>query len=103
MKSVCFFPMHPLGNKMWMAGTSPAMTAQMIVAFTLTLVTISDTLRESNLAHEGRLWEVDPKAGASAVPAGGVTTRTRAASGISWPALRPVREVRHWTGTGWGG
>jgi hypothetical protein len=38
---------------------------------------------DSNLAHEGRLREVDLKAGASAVPAGGVTTRTRAASGIS--------------------
>jgi hypothetical protein len=47
---------------------------------------------DSNLAHEGRLREVDLKAGASAVPAGGVTTRTRAALGISrrqkWPAVR---------------
>jgi len=29
--------------------------------------------------------------GARAVPAGGIASRTRAASGISWPALRPVR------------
>jgi hypothetical protein len=58
------------------------------VTFTLTNVTISVTFCESNLAHEGRLWEVDLKAGASAVPAGGVTTRTRAALGIMLTGTR---------------
>jgi hypothetical protein len=53
-----------------------------LVAFTLTNVTVSVTFCKSNFAHEGRLWEVDLKAGASAVPAGGVTTRSRAALGI---------------------
>jgi hypothetical protein len=37
----------------------------------------------ANLAHEGRRREVDLTAGASAVPAGGVTNRSRAALGIS--------------------
>ena len=35
-----------------------------------------------------------PDRGASAVPAGGFATRSRAASGISLPALRPAREVQ---------
>ena len=69
-----------------LASLGPGMTS---VTFTLTLVTISVTFGESNLAHEGRLREVDLKAGARAVPAGGVTTRSRAASGISHPALGP--------------
>ena len=36
----------------------------------------------NHLAHEGRLREIDLEAGARAVPAGGVMTRTRAALGI---------------------
>ena len=51
-----------------------------------------DYMKTNHLAHEGRLWEVDLEAGARAVPAGGVTIRTRAALGISrrqaWPAVR---------------
>jgi len=35
-----------------------------------------------------------PDRGASAVPAGGFATRSRAASGISLPALWPAREVQ---------
>ena len=66
-----------------MPATSAGMTMQGgTVTFPLTQVTISVTMPLANLAHEGRLWEVDLKAGASAVPAGGVTTRSRAASGI---------------------
>jgi len=42
---------------------------------------------------EGRLGEVDLKAGARAVPARGVTTRSRAAWASCLPALRPAREV----------
>ena len=41
--------------------------------------------------------------GAGAVPAGGFATRSRAAPGISLPALRLGREVLRWTGTGEGG
>ena len=37
-----------------------------------------------NLAREGRPREVDLGAGARAVPAGGVTTRTRAESGLTF-------------------
>jgi hypothetical protein len=40
--------------------------------------------------------------GARAVPAGGLANRSRAASGISQPALRPECEVLRWTGTGQG-
>ena len=63
------------------------MTAKSGVTFTLTMVTVSVTLSLANLAHEGRLGEVDLKAGASAVPAGGVTTRTRAESGSAFLAI----------------
>jgi hypothetical protein len=48
------------------------------------MVTISVTVPLANLAHEGRLREVDLKAGASAVRAGGVTTRTRADPGSAF-------------------
>ena len=45
-------------------------------------------------AHKERVPEAILGCGASAVPARGLASRTRAASGIIWPALRPVREVR---------
>jgi hypothetical protein len=57
----------------------------------------------NHLAHEGRLREVDPKAGARTVPAGGVTTRSRAVSGISLLALQTRARGARWTGTGEGG
>ena len=57
----------------------------------------------NHLAREGRLREVDLGAGARAVPAGGVTIRTRAVSGISLPALRTGPRGARWTGTGEGG
>jgi hypothetical protein len=47
----------------------------------LTSVTNSVTLSESR-SRKGRLPEGRPEDGASAVPAGGVTIRTRAVSGI---------------------
>jgi hypothetical protein len=47
----------------------------------------------TNLALEGRGRETDPGTGASAAPARGLVTRSRAASGISAPVLRPVWEV----------
>ncbi len=43
---------------------------------------------------EGRLREGTFEGGASAVPARGFALRSRAASGIIGPALRPVWEVR---------
>jgi hypothetical protein len=56
-----------------------------------------------NLAREGRPREVDLGAGARAVPAGGVTTRTRAVSGISLLALQTRPRGARWAGTGEGG
>jgi hypothetical protein len=73
------------------------------VTLTLTIVTISVTFSFANLAHEGRLREVDLEAGASAVPAGGLALRSRAASGISVLALQTRLRGARWTGTGEGG
>jgi hypothetical protein len=70
--------------------------------FSLTFVTVYVTYR-FNLAREGRPREVDLGAGASAVPAGGVTTRTRAVSGISLLALQTRPRGARWAGTGEGG
>jgi len=54
----------------------------------LIFVSISVTFSESNLAHRSdAARQALPDRGASAVPAGGFATRSRAASGISLPAL----------------
>jgi len=47
----------------------------------------------SSLVHTDAVREAFPNRGASAVPAGGLATRARAALGIIPPALRPEREV----------
>ena len=52
----------------------------------LTFVSVSDTGPLASL-NEGRLREGRPAGGASAVPAGGVTTRSRAARASYPPAL----------------
>ena len=49
---------------------------------------------------EGPAAEAHRGLGASAVPAGGVAIRSRAASGISLPALRTGARGARWTGTG---
>jgi hypothetical protein len=72
-----------------------------IIETVLTIVTISVTFA-ANLAHVRDVSGCDPTYGASAVPAGGLANRARAASGISQPALRPECEVLRWTGTGQG-
>ena len=53
-----------------------------------------DQLKKLHLAFRRDVLREDtPWDGASAVPAGGFVTRSRAASGISLPASRPAREV----------
>jgi hypothetical protein len=60
----------------------------------LTFVPVSDTYRP-NLAHcSDAVREAFPNCGASAVPAGGLATRSRAALGINPSALRPGCAVR---------
>ena len=59
----------------------------------LTFVSVSDT-RPLDSLNEGHRREVGPAVGARTVPAGGVTTRSRAARASCPPALGPAREVR---------
>src|SRR5204863_7519774 len=71
----------------WMAGTSPAMTAKKSVTAILTYVTDNVTYSEPRPRRTrfGRHYRI---ARASAVPAGGLATRARAALGINPLALR---------------
>ena len=73
------------------------MASKIAVTFLLTSVSVSVTrCPDVNLVRKGRLREVDLKAGTSAVPAGGVTTRSRAVRASCPPAPRPAREVHRW-------
>ena len=68
-------------RKSFVASRAAIAGQEKCVTVLLTMVTLSITFHES-LAHEGRLREIDLQAGARAVPAGGVMTRTQAALGI---------------------
>src|SRR5689334_11400718 len=92
-----------IGNMIGMARTGPAMTAERIVTDVLTIVTDIDTYPSESRPVRTRPGRHAPLARASADPAGGLATRSRAALGINPPALGPECEVRRWTGTGRGG
>jgi uncharacterized protein YceK len=78
--------------------------SQLIVTLPLTYVTISVTFcSESRSVRDAIARVLSIVRSECGARGRNDTLRFRAASGIIWPALRPVRGVRHWTGTGGGG
>src|SRR5689334_20719624 len=81
----------------------PGHDMEKCVTVILTIVTDIDTYTSESRPVRTRPGRHALAARASADPAGGLATRSRAALGINPPALGPECEVRRWTGTGRGG